>query len=168
MLGKLNLQKLLVPLTNMGLRGIGLVGRFALSFYLVKFLSLTETGQFGLIVGVLPALFGFGMNYFLSREIIGVDIHDAFARIRDKMVVMVTLLGVTLLGALGVNAVHPVDVLGNLWLAGLIIVLEVIAFDLHIVLISLRKPLLANFLLIVRSAALAVRSGSGPCEAALR
>lgn len=156
MLGKLNPQKLLVPLTNMGLRGIGLVGRFALSFYLVKFLSLTETGQFGLIVGVagvLPALFGFGMNYFLSREIIGVDIHDAFARIRDKMIVMATLLGITLLGALGVNAIHPVDVLGNLWLAGLIIVLEVIAFDLHIVLISLRKPLLANFLLIVRSAA---------------
>ncbi|MBP2159777.1 MULTISPECIES: lipopolysaccharide biosynthesis protein [Asticcacaulis] len=156
MSGKLNLQKMLVPLTNMGLRGVGLVGRFALSFYLVKFLSLSETGQFGLIVGVagvLPALFGFGMNYFLSREIIGVDIEDAFARIRDKMVVMASLLGVTLLGALAVNTVHPVNMLGNLWLAGLIIVLEVIAFDLHIVLISLRKPLLANFLLIVRSAA---------------
>lgn len=156
MSGKLDLQKLLVPLTNMGLRGVGLVGRFALSFYLVKFLSLTETGQFGLIVGVagvLPALFGFGMNYFLSREIIGVDIEDAFARIRDKMVVMASLLGVTLLGALAVNTVQPIDILGNLWLAGLIIILEVIAFDLHIVLISLRKPLLANFLLIIRSAA---------------
>ncbi len=156
MLSKLKPQTLFVPLTNMGLRGVGLVGRFALSFYLVKFLSLTETGQFGLIVGVagvLPALFGFGMNYFLSREIIGIDIADAFARIRDKMAVMVTLLGLSLFGALVVNAFHPIDILGNLWLAGLIIVLEVIAFDLHMMLISLRKPLLANVLLIVRSVA---------------
>ena len=155
MLGKIKPMALIVPLTNMGLRGLGLVGRFALSFYLVKFLSLSETGQFGLIVGVagvLPALFGFGMNYFLSREIIGVDIAEAIARVRDKMVVIGSLLVLTFLGALGVNLVHPINVLGSLWLAGVIIMLEVIAFDLHIVLISLRRPLLANFLLIVRSA----------------
>jgi len=156
MLGKVKPVSLIVPLTNMGLRGLGLVGRFALSFYLVKFLSLTETGQFGLIVGVagvLPALFGFGMNYFLSREIIGVEIADAITRIRDKMVVMASLLIITFGGALVFNVFHPVNLLGSLWLSGLIIILEVIAFDLHIVLISLRKPLLANFLLIIRSAA---------------
>jgi len=156
MLAKVKPVSLIVPLTNMGLRGMGLVGRFALSFYLVKFLTLTETGQFGLIVGVagvLPALFGFGMNYFLSREIIGIEIANAIARIRDKMVVMAGLLVVTFVSALIVNYYYPIKLLGDLWLAGIIIMLEVIAFDLHVVLISLRKPLLANFLLIIRSAA---------------
>lgn len=149
-------KALLTPLTNMGLRGLGLVGRFALSFYLIKFLGLIPTGQFGLIVGVagvLPALFGFGMNYYLGREIIGMDIEDAFARIRDKAAVISTLLAVSLFGALIVNLFHPLTMLGNIYLAGLIIFLEVIALDLHFALISLRKPLLANFLLFVRSAA---------------
>lgn len=139
----------------MGLRGIGLVGRFALSFFLIKYLGTTQTGQFGLIVGIagtLPALYGLGMNYFLSREIIKADIEDSFAHIRDKFLMMICLLALTFAGALIVNLFHPLDALGNIYLAGIVIFMEVLCFDMHLMLISLRKPMLANVLVLVRSA----------------
>ncbi|UDF05042.1 lipopolysaccharide biosynthesis protein [Asticcacaulis sp. AND118] len=149
------LKSLLTPLTNMGLRGFGLVGRFALSFFLIKYLGTTQTGQFGLIVGVagiLPALYGFGMNYFLGREVIKSEISDAFAHIRDKFLIISSLLILTFVGALIFNFFHEISALGNLYIASLVIFLEVISFDMHIMLVNLRKPLLANVLVVIRSA----------------
>lgn len=150
------LQALLLPLTNMGLRGIGLVGRFVLSFYLIKFLPLEVTGQFGLVtgvVGVLPAVLGLGINFYMLREIISIDIREALLRVRDKLIMMSFLATIIFLCSLVYNLIHPINIIKNIYLVGAVVILEILAFDIHYVLISLRKPLLANFLLVVRSSA---------------
>jgi O-antigen/teichoic acid export membrane protein len=145
----------LLPLANIAMRGAGLAGRFALTMYLARYMDLADVGSFGLIAGaagLLPGLIGCGMNYFVSREIVGADSLRAGALLRDRLLVTIAmlLLAVVIASAFGSSTFlgsggHEILLLGIL--AG-----ECIAFDIHMSLIALRKPVAANFLLFVRSA----------------
>ena len=84
-------------LLNIGLRGLGLVSRFALMIYIAKYLDLDFVGAFGLVYGalaILPVFLGFGLNYRLNREIVELPIEDAGRRMRDRLsVTVVALIG---------------------------------------------------------------------------
>jgi O-antigen/teichoic acid export membrane protein len=142
-------------LANTALRGFGLVARFALNLYLAKFLDLRTLGTYGLIYGVIaiaPALLGLGLNFSLNREIIGLSHLEAGTRLRDRLAVTVSMLilAVVISVLCSVFGLLPAVPLAGWVLA--IAFLEVIAFDIHMGLISLRMSLFANTLQFIRTA----------------
>jgi O-antigen/teichoic acid export membrane protein len=152
--GKVNATVLAV--LNMGARGLGLVGRFGLTIFMAKYMRLSDVGVFGLVAGLaglMPALSGLGLNFFLSRELVGQPPVAAGAMIRDRLAVTVITVGVLTLAALLAQTVHPFVAWSTIVPIILIVFLETIAFDLHMSLISLHRAFLANMLLFVRSSA---------------
>lgn len=145
---------LFLPAANLTVRAAGLAVRLGLVLYLTRFLGIDEVGQFGLIqgaAGLTPIVLGWGVTYFLGREIIGASPLEAGRLVRDRLLLTVASLtagGTVVAGAVlsGVIAAPG----SALWIAA-ILFLEALAFDLHFVLISLGRPLAANFLLFVRS-----------------
>ena len=133
-----------------------MVGRFALTIYIAQYLSLTDLGLFGLIVGVagmMPSISGMGLNYFLARELVDKDDYAAGVLIKDRLVVTVSMMAAISVVALAtIGSMFPVY-LGVAVLVVPIVFTETVAFDLHLCFISLRRPILANSLLFVRSAA---------------
>lgn len=139
----------------MGMRGAALIARFALSIYLIRYLGIAELGIFGLvsgIAGVMPAVLGLGVNYFMNREIIALAPIVAYRRVRDRLALTLAMsalgwaVGLTLL-ALGALAEQP-----HALLIGAIVTLEYWAIELHLAIVNRRRPVTANLLLFVRSA----------------
>jgi O-antigen/teichoic acid export membrane protein len=145
-----------LALANTALRGFGLVARFALNIYLAKFLDLKAVGIYGLVYGAItiaPALLGLGLNFSLNREIIGLSPLEAGTRVRDRLIVTFTMLVLAsaLIAICSLCGLLPSIPLGGWILA--ILFLEVMAFDIHMSLISLRMSLFANTLQFIRTAA---------------
>lgn len=153
-MGRVRLRGAVTPLASMGLRGLGLAGRFALMIYLARYLGVEAVGQFGLVYGVvaiLPAIAGFGLNFRLNREIVGAPIAIAGAMVRDRL--LVTLCVFVALGcvALSLRAAGVALEVAGLPLLCVIALGEGLAFDVHLSLISLERPLLANVLMFLRT-----------------
>lgn len=130
--------------------------RFGLSFYVIGFLGLHAAGIYGLAIGaagIAPALIGWGLNYHLSREIVGHTPADAAPLIRDRMAISLgSLAALSLPAALAIGWAAPA---GDWWLCALILALiwfETLALDIFVALIALEKAFLANVLVLVRSA----------------
>jgi O-antigen/teichoic acid export membrane protein len=144
-----------VALTNAALRAFGLAARFALNLYLAKFFDLKTVGAFGLIYGLIaiaPALLGLGLNFRLNREIVGLSPLEAGTRLRDRLAVTFTML---LLVTVLVAVCRQTGFLPEIPLIGWILAvgfLEVLIFDIHMGLISLRMSLFANTLQFIRTA----------------
>jgi O-antigen/teichoic acid export membrane protein len=139
----------------MAMRTAALVGRFALTMYFAKYFQLTDIGAFGLIagaVGILPAVLGCGVNYFLGREIVGAPPLRAGIMLRDRLAF--TLAMSLFATTVAVVAAHLglLPVRDNLLLLAWILIGEAVAFDIHMSLVSQRMAVAANFLLFVRSA----------------
>jgi O-antigen/teichoic acid export membrane protein len=140
---------------NMGVRAAGLVGRFALTLYLAKYFELTDIGTFGLITGMaglLPVLIGLGVNYFFGRELVGAEGYQAGRLLRDRLVLTVTAVGAVSAVAGVLALARLVHLPANSGLLFVILATECVCFDIHIAMIGLRMPVIANFLLFVRSA----------------
>ncbi len=152
---KLSLKNV-APLINMMLRGLSLVARFGLTTYMAKFLDLSDVGRLGLILGLTgmaPSLLGWGANYFLGREIVDLTPQAAAPPIRDRLILRVlTVLAAFAAYAL-ISIFWPHRELPHLYMISLIILLDTLASDIHICLICLGRPLLANGLFFVRSSA---------------
>jgi len=121
---------------------------------MARYLGLSDVGTFGLalgVVGIMPALTGFGLNYFLSRDVVDAPLAVAGRRIRDRLCVTAAVCALLGSGALLWQASEAA-------VAGLpaafifIIVLEIIAQDIHMGLIGLRMAVLAGLLVFIRSA----------------
>jgi O-antigen/teichoic acid export membrane protein len=142
-------------MANLATRGATLFLRFGLSFYIVSYLGLKAAGIYGLTVGavgILPAAIGWGLNYFVAREVVGLSPDQAAPLVRDRLAITLgSLLAVSLVAAYFI-AQAPADdrllyclVLALVWL-------ETIALDLYMPLIGLELAFLGNFLVFVRSA----------------
>jgi O-antigen/teichoic acid export membrane protein len=145
-----------LPFANLGLRGLGLVGRLGLAIFLVRFFPLADVGSFGLIAGVVgmaPAILGWGLNYFLGRAIVDVPLPQAMQQMRRRLLITLVTVSVaatlTLAGYALAGVPWPPYMLPTM----LLVVLECIAFDVQMSLIALRMSLAANLILFVRSAA---------------
>jgi O-antigen/teichoic acid export membrane protein len=147
---------LFIPVLNFAARLMGLVGRFALTIYMARFLPLETIGLFGLIAGaagLMPALSGMGLNFFLSRELVDKNDLDAGVLIRDRLAVTISVMALFCLVGAGIQMAGHFKLPINAPLVAAIIVLDTVAFDLHMSLISLRRSVLANALLSLRSGA---------------
>ncbi len=150
-----SMHGLLRSLTNMGMRGASIATRFVLAIYLAKFIGLEAVGVYGLITGVIavaPALISFGLHFLLNREIVSMDTYDALVRIKNRTAVTVTLLAIGMAVFLTLHALGLFPLHFNAFLVCIIIFFEVLFADFQLSLISMRKPLLSNFLLFIRAA----------------
>jgi O-antigen/teichoic acid export membrane protein len=141
---------------NAVLRAIGLVARFALSIFMARYMSLEDVGIFALMIGVtglLPSVVGFGLNYFMCRALVGLPHDQAVDLVRDRLIV-------TIIAAFGAVAVLAGLVLSGildlplpLFVAGAIIVSELVAFDVQMAQQARGHPVSATINLMVRSGA---------------
>ena len=152
----LSLRSVMMPLLNMGMRGMTLVGRFGLALYLAKYLSLADVGLFGLVTGVtnmMPVIAGWGLNYYVGREVVGKSKQASGQMVRDRLVVtFLSLIALVVPATPLVLYWHLLPDVSLALLALAIIVLECVAYDLHDALISMGYALAANVMLFVRSA----------------
>lgn len=141
-------------LFNMGLRGSTLVLRFALSFYIVKFMGLEAAGVYGLALGVVnaaPAALGWGLNYFIARDISGKTSGIAGLYMKTRLLVTVTSLAVMTAIALGVAYAIGHPVISLYFLILLVVWLETISCDIHVPLIAQEMSSQANVLFFLRT-----------------
>ncbi|MFG1306754.1 hypothetical protein V5F34_21750 [Xanthobacter autotrophicus] len=142
-------------LFNLGLRGSSLVFRFLLSFYIIKYLGLEAAGIYGLAlgaVGITPALLGWGLNYFVARDIVGLNLTEAAPRIKTRLLVStISLVGATLLALLVAFAIGYQITQIDVFIA-ILIWCEVYSIDVHIPLIAMERAIQANVLVFIRLA----------------
>lgn len=141
---------------NLLLRAITLALRFGLSFYVVRFLGLSAAGIYGLAlgaIGIAPAAIGWGLNYFVSREVVGRTPDQAARVVKTRLFVTLcslsagTLIAILVTFAMGV---HPAPI----WILVVVLIwLETLALDLYMPLISLELATQANLVIFTRSAA---------------
>ncbi|MFK0385434.1 lipopolysaccharide biosynthesis protein [Agrobacterium sp. NPDC090273] len=142
-------------ISNLGLRGFTLVFRFVLSFYIVKYLGLDATGIYGLAVGVIsfvPAFVGWGLNYFVARDLVGQTREFAGVRVKSRLMVTTVSLGVVTIIGLGITVVLGLDVKRIHLLILMLLWLETYALDIHIPMIAQDMSIQANILVFFRSA----------------
>ncbi len=151
----MKLARHVTNLSSIGLRGATLAIRFGLSFYIVKFLGYEAFGVYGLVlglVGIMPAAIGWGLNYFVAREIVGKTPLEALLLVRDRLVVsVVSLSALTVLGLAGL----PFTGQSYSTMALLIFLLiwaETLALDVNQPLIGMDMALLANVVFFIRAA----------------
>lgn len=146
---------MLTAASSMALRAASLGARLALTLYMSALLPLAEVGTFGLVAaaaGAAPALFGFGLNYRVGREIVGLPVEIAARRVRDRMAITCAFALIAMLAGLGwwgLGMPFPASVP----LIGAILLLECLSADIQTALVSLRHPLMAYLHLFLRSAA---------------
>ncbi|RMB34669.1 O-antigen/teichoic acid export membrane protein [Sphingomonas sp. PP-F2F-G114-C0414] len=140
---------------NMVLRGSTLFLRFALSFYIVSQLGLAAAGVYGLAIGaigIVPATVGWGLNYFVSREVVGHTPATAAPLIRDRLIItFASLLAGTLI-AVPVLVWQTGGITQTQVLILILLWLETVALDIYMPMIGLELALFANVLVFVRSA----------------
>ncbi|MFJ4391953.1 lipopolysaccharide biosynthesis protein [Pseudomonas soli] len=144
-----------VRLFNIALRGLTLLSKFALIFFLARFLEVTEVGVYGLFaaaIGYALYVVGFEFYNFSTREIIGQPPSRWLAMVRDQFALYSLLYAVFLPIALylfhaGVLPWHYI-----VWFF-LLTVLEHVAQEMNRLLVAISEPVLASVVLFVRSGA---------------
>lgn len=147
---------LFTPAANLSIRAAGLGMRFVLVLYLARALGLDALGRFGLIQGaaaIAPVALGWGVTYFLGREVVGQPLAKAGRLLRDRLLLTVaSLFAAGAIGTLLVQAGLLAPPAAPLLVAA-ILLMEAIAFDSHVALIGMGRPLAANLLLFLRGGA---------------
>lgn len=141
---------------NVALRIGSQVLRFAVTFYIVGFLGLHDAGIYGLAlgaIGIVPAVIGWGLNYYVSREIAGRAPASAAPLVRDKILIsLASLAGLSLLTVPLIAVVAPAQDWPLYGLGLVLIWLETIALDIFDALVAVQESMLANLLVFIRSA----------------
>ncbi len=142
-------------LSSLVLRGATLAIRFCLSFYILKFLGYEAFGIYGLVlglIGVVPAAIGWGLNYFVSREVVGCPPTEALLVIRDRLVISVlSLTALTMIAVIVLPIVgYPLGI--TVVFVILLIWSETLGLDVNQPLIGVNLALQANVVYFVRSA----------------
>lgn len=141
--------------TNAGVRGFSLIARFALAGFMAKYFTLEEIGLYGVLYSITssaPAILGLGINFFLNREIVTLNISSALRRVRDRLLLSTAVALIISPVILSILFILVDDVRPLVVPFFFIFILEVVSLDLHFSLISLKYPVFANSLLFIRSA----------------
>ncbi|AXA54960.1 hypothetical protein ACNT2N_13025 [Pseudomonas thivervalensis] len=149
LIGRENLKRLI----NLNIRAATLVSKFALIFFIAKYLDAKDVGLYGLIsatIGYAIYLVGFEFYNYSTREIIGSDPGLLFGYIKDQLVLYV--IAYVLVAPLTVvffsTGVIPIE---YIYWFGCLLVVEHLAQELNRVLVAISKQMLASVVLFVRS-----------------
>ncbi|WP_212796983.1 hypothetical protein [Pseudomonas sp. St316] len=140
-------------LINLNIRAATLVSKFALIFFMAKYLDAKDVGIYGLVaatIGYAIYLVGFEFYNYSTREIIGSDPDLLYGYLKDQLV----------LYALAYLFVFPVVVIffssgfiafEYIYWFGFLLVVEHLAQELNRVLVAVSQQMLASVVLFVRS-----------------
>jgi O-antigen/teichoic acid export membrane protein len=141
----------------LGLRAGATAAKFALTLYMARFLGLADLGLYGLLVGAataVPAIFGFGLNDWVTRNLVGLPLSEALARLGTRLSFTVALHVVLQPVAWTIDAALGAPVPTDLALPiGLILLLEHLSADVNGPLMARHRALLATVLFFVRNGA---------------
>lgn len=145
----------LVRMLNVLMRGVTLLCKFLLIFFLAKFLDPKEVGLYGLLAGTIGyALFAVGFEFYTysTREIIGSDRQQWLALIRDQSVFFVFTYLLVLPFVLMAFFSGLLPWAYAVWFF-LLLMLEHVAQELNRLLVVISEQLLASVILFIRSGA---------------
>jgi len=142
---------------TIALRGTSAAGKFLLSLYLITYLGLADLGVYGLLVAAataVPAILGFGLSDWTTRQCVGLPTEEAVA-------LAGTRLGFTVFAH---AVVQPVFWLGNAYLGGpipahfalpvaLILLFEHLGADANGPLIARQHAIMSSVILFIRAGA---------------
>lgn len=140
---------------NVFLRGLSLLGKFVLLFFLARYLTPAEVGVYGLfVVTIGVALYALGMDFytFNTRELLARDQREWAKLVRDQFAFHMALYLVVLPLILTVFFFGVLSWKYAFWFY-VLLVLEHISQELYRILIVLSRPLQANVVLFLRSGA---------------
>lgn len=147
-------SRTLTSLTIMGLRGLALAAKFALTLFIAKFIGLDTLGVYGLVAGaavIFPTIAGLGLIRILSRNAVTQQLDEVTQVFRRYWGVQAALYGLISVVGLGISIYLDQFVLALIVLT--IVFLEHVNGDLFVLLNHLLRPLLANVLMFIRTAA---------------
>ena len=145
----------LARLSNIALRGLTLTSKFALVFFLAKFLEPAQLGLFGLLaatIGYAIYVVGFEFYTYSTREMIGADARRRLELVKNQAAFHGVAYAVSLPLLLAVfwRGWLPWSYFG--WLV-VLLVLEHVAQELNRILVAVSQPLVASGVLFLRSGA---------------
>ncbi|MGN6311949.1 MAG: lipopolysaccharide biosynthesis protein [Xanthobacteraceae bacterium] len=144
----------MTSLTIMGLRGLSLAAKFALTLFIAKFIGLDTLGVYGLVAGaavIFPTVAGLGLIRILSRNAVTQQLDEVTQVFRRYWGVQGAIYGLIGVVGLGIGVYLQEAALVSIVLA--IVFLEHVNNDLFVLLNHLLRPLLANVLMFIRTAA---------------
>lgn len=144
----------IVPFILMGLRGSSLVVKFSLSIFIAVYMDFAVLGSYGLVVSasiIIPVLAGFALMYTISRDAVMQSLSEITESLACYGVIILLIYSVLLVFAAVVGISFNIFALSIL--VFVVIFLEHLNNDLYTLLLNLSKPLLANLLHFLRSAA---------------
>ena len=152
-LGKSSVLSLCNVLLRLGSLGFKLL----LTIFIARYLSLGEMGTYGLITSVLAIaiqLLGMRLDYRVVREIVDANPLTIATLIRDEIVFYCLNYGVLILAGIGAVFLFPGMMDYKIILVTVVLsVLESLCTVTSTNFIYLKRPILANLLFFVRSAA---------------
>ncbi|WP_157061561.1 oligosaccharide flippase family protein [Pseudomonas sp. P97.38] len=140
-------------LINLNIRAATLVSKFALIFFMAKYLDAKDVGIYGLVaatIGYAIYLVGFEFYNYSTREIIGSDPDLLFGYLKDQ-VVLYAIAYVLVLPLVVVFFSHGFIAFEYIYWFGFLLVVEHLAQELNRVLVAVSQQMLASVVLFVRS-----------------
>jgi O-antigen/teichoic acid export membrane protein len=153
-LGTVLSSRTLTSLTIMGLRGLALAAKFALTLFIARFVGLDTLGIYGLVAGtavIFPTVAGLGLIRIISRNAVTQQLDEVTGMLRLYWGVQAAIYG--LIGVVGLAVgvyLHQVALVSIVFA---IVLLEHVNSDLFVLLNHLLRPFLANLLAFFRTAA---------------
>jgi len=141
-----------IKLLTLALRGMGIASRFLLTFLITKFISLEFQGEYTLIISTITLLiifFGFDFYVHTGRLLIKEGKNEVFYL--KNMLVFFGFSYLLLLLVLWVGLNISSLKLAPFWLLYFLVVFEHLGQEFFRIYLALKKPLLANILLFVRT-----------------
>jgi len=146
-------SRTLTSLTIMGLRGVALAAKFALTLFIARFIGLETLGVYGLVAGaavMFPVVAGLGLIRVLSRNAVSQQLDEVSRMLRRYWGIQAAVYGIISFIALWIGIYLDQLALTSIVIA--IVFLEHVNGDLFILLNHLLRPCLANVLMFFRTA----------------
>ncbi len=147
-----------LQLSNIAIRGLTLVSKFVLIFFLARFLEPAELGVYGLLaatVGYSLYFLGFDFYTYSTRELLKRERHEwgGLLKAQGALTLALYVIFLPLLSLIFIKGLLPVKVMG--WFFVLLI-LEHLTQELGRLLIAISDQLFASLVLFFRSGVWAV------------
>lgn len=149
----INIEVLVIGLLNVGLRGITLISKFILLFFLAKYLEPDKVGLYGLFTATISYAFyflGFEFYTFSNREIVK-NSRTNWAPLLKSQAVFMTFMYIILVPFLVLIFTFkllPFEIAGYFFV---LLVLEHLSQEFNRIFVAMTKPLLASLILFIRS-----------------